>query len=78
MSWLKSTMECRFGLNEAVSLLSLRLLKSPIKTHGISCKQAMIRTSCKNARLLLLSVGPYTFVSMNWNPRLLERTIVVE
>jgi hypothetical protein len=65
INWLKSIIEYRLGLREVVLSTSLSMLKSPIRTHGRSCIQVMMRNSCRNESFWLLSVGPYTFVSMS-------------
>jgi hypothetical protein len=75
---LKSTIECRLGLFDVMSMVALRILKSPIKIHGMSCMHEIIRISCRKSFLRSLLVGPYTLVNMNCIPRLLISTTVVE
>jgi hypothetical protein len=58
--------------------MSRSMLKSPSNIHGRSCIHATMQSSRRNSVLYVLSVGPYTLVSINWNLRLLVSTVVVE
>jgi hypothetical protein len=75
ISWLKAIIECVLGLFEVVSSISRKILKSPNRIQGKSCMHAMIRSSCKKSHFRSLSVGPYMFVIMNWNPLLLIASV---
>jgi hypothetical protein len=51
ISMLKSIIECKLGLVEVVSVVALRILKSPIRIHDTSCMHEIIRISYKNSFL---------------------------
>jgi hypothetical protein len=75
---LNASMECVLGFEAVVSVVSRRMLKLPNMIHGRSCRQYIMHSSFRKACFRLLSIGPYTLVSMKLIPRLLVRTIVLE